>query len=168
MNMEDTLWNYIDGTCTEAEKATVQQLIVNQSEWRQKHQELLDIHLLLNNHLDLEEPSMRFRQNIMESIAQYHVAPATKTYIDKKIIYGIGAFFLTMIAGLLIYVMAQINWKSPEPASNTLPYDLDKIEWSKLFNSSTTMVFLAVNVVLGLMLLDRYFSKKRRILQQKN
>jgi hypothetical protein len=168
MNMEDTLWNYIDGTCTEAEKATVQQLIVNQSEWRQKHQELLDIHLLLNNHLDLEEPSMRFRQNIMESIAQYHIAPATKTYINKKIIYSIGAFFLTMIAGLLIYVMAQINWKSTESAGSTLPYDLDKIEWSKFFNSGTTMVFLSVNVVLGLMLLDRYLGKKRRVLEEKN
>jgi hypothetical protein len=168
MNMEDTLWNYIDGTCTEAEKATVQQLIAHQSEWHQKHQELLDIHQLLNNHLDLEEPSMRFRQNIMENIAQFHVAPATKTYINKKIIYSIGAFFLTMIAGLLIYVMAQINWKSTESAGNTLPYDLDKIEWSKFFNSSTTMVFLSVNVVLGLMLLDRYLGKKRRVLEEKN
>jgi hypothetical protein len=168
MNMEETLWSYIDGSCTEAQKTEVEQLIARQSEWRQKHQELLNIHLLLNSHIELEEPSMRFRQNIMEAITKHHIAPATKTYIDKKIIYGIGAFFITMISGLLIYVLSQINWTGSGSNINTLPYDFNKISWSKLLNSSYTMIFLAVNMVLGLMLFDMYLEKKRRSLQEKN
>ncbi len=168
MNMEDKLWNYIDGRSTEAEKTAVKQLIAHQSEWYLKYQELLEIHQILNNHLDMEEPSMRFRQNIMETIAQYHIAPATKTYIDKKIIYGIGAFFVIMISGLLIYVLSQINWTNPGSGVNNLPFDFNKVDWSRFFNSSYSMVFLAVNMVLGLMLLDMYIGKRMRSLQKKN
>jgi hypothetical protein len=168
MNMEETLWGYIDGSCTAAEKTEVEQLIASQSEWRQKHQELLNIHQLLNSHLELEEPSMRFRQNIMEAITKHHIAPATKTYIDKKIIYGIGAFFIAMISGLLIYALSQINWTSSGTNISTMPYDFNKISWGKIFNSSYTMIFLAVNMVLGLMLFDMYLGKKRRTLQEKN
>ena len=71
--------------------------------------ELLHTHQLLNSS-ELEAPSMRFTKNVMEEISRYHVAPATKSYINKNIIRGIGAFFLTMIAGLFVYVLAQFKW----------------------------------------------------------
>jgi hypothetical protein len=167
MNIEETLWSYIDGSCTAAEKTEVESLIASQSEWRQKHQELLNIHQLLNSHLELEEPSMRFRQNIMEAITKHHIAPATKTYINKKIIYGIGAFFIAMISGLLIYVLSQINWTGSSSNVNTIPYNFNKINWGSLFNSSYAMIFLAVNMVLGLMLFDMYLGKKRSTMQEK-
>ncbi len=61
---------------------------------------------------ELEMPSLRFTKNVMEEIAQYQVAPATKNYINKNVIRGIFAFFLIMISGLLIYFIGQIHWSS--------------------------------------------------------
>jgi hypothetical protein len=168
MNMEDTLWNFIDGTSTPADKTMVEQLIASRQEWKQKYHELLEVHQLMSNHLELEEPSMRFRQNVMEAIAQYHIAPATRTYIDKRIIYGIGAFFIAMIGGLLIYLLSQLSWSGAGVGSSSLPFDFNKIAWNKFFNSNYTSAFIITNVVLALMLLDMYLGKKRRELQAKN
>ncbi len=68
--------------------------------WKSKYDELMSIHELLQKE-ELEMPSLRFTKNVMEEIAQYQVAPATKNYINKNVIRGITAFFLIMIAGLL-------------------------------------------------------------------
>jgi hypothetical protein len=167
MNIDERLWEYIDGTATPEEKTAVEQLIASQQEWRLKYQELQEVHQLLNNHLELDEPSMRFRQNVMEAITQYHIAPATKSYIDKRIIYGIGAFFIAMIGGLLIYMLSQLNWANTGSGNNLLPAEFTSISWSKFFSSSYTSAFIIINTVLGLMLLDMWLGKKRRALKDK-
>src|SRR5262249_24087542 len=85
--MEDRLWEYIDGLCSPAEKTIIDELLATNREWQLKHRELLNIHQLLNSS-ELEAPSMRFTKNVMELIALLHVAPATKTYVNKNIIKG--------------------------------------------------------------------------------
>jgi hypothetical protein len=165
-NMEDRLWDYIDGTSSAEEKLFIEQLIETNLEWKTKHKELLEVHQLMSSHLELDAPSMRFTQNVMEEISKYHIAPAAKTYINKRVIWGIGTFFLLSIVGFLIYGVAQITWTSGEGSS--LPFDFSKINYSKLdfgkfFNSTYTTVFLLINTILGLMLLDMYLRKKKRI-----
>ena len=86
------MWDYIDGNCNEKEKSFIEQLIETNPEWKAKYQELLEVHQLMQTSLELDEPSLRFRQNVMEEIAKYQIAPATKSYINKNIIRGIGAF----------------------------------------------------------------------------
>ena len=162
-NIEDRLWDYIDGTCDDQEKSFIEQLLETNQEWKASYKELLNVHLLMQGSLELDEPSLRFRQNVMEEIAKYHIAPATKTYINKNIIRGIGAFFLVMITGFLIYGFMQVNWS--ESSQNSLPFDLSKLEWNKVFNNTYTNVFMMINVVLGLMLLDMYLGKKKRQLK---
>ena len=71
-------------------------------EWKNKYHELLDVHQLMKTS-GLEQPSMRFTKNVLEEIAKLHIAPATKNYINNKIIWGIGAFFITLIAGFIVY-----------------------------------------------------------------
>ncbi|MEO6316343.1 MAG: hypothetical protein ABIU63_07930 [Chitinophagaceae bacterium] len=162
--MEDRLWGYIDGSGNAEEKTFVAQLIATQQAWREKYHELLDLHQLMNSSLELDEPSMRFSQNVMEEIAKYQITPATKTYINKKIIYGIGIFFLVMIVGMLGYGLGQINWSAdvnaggPGNFSNTI----NKIDYRKFFNNTYTTIFMIVNVVMGLMLLDMWLGKKRK------
>ena len=165
-HIEDRVWDYIDGTCSEQEKSTIQQLIETNLEWKAKYRELLEVHQLMQNSLELDEPSLRFRQNVMEAIARYQIAPATKSYINKNIIYGIAAFFITMVIGFLVSGFAQVNWSEPSQGS-TLPIDIGKVDWSKFFNNSYTNIFLMVNIVLGLMLLDMYLGKKKKQLQKK-
>ena len=99
--MEVQLWEYIDGFSNEAEKSAIEKLIAENAEWKAKYHELLEVHQSLNL-VELEAPSLRFTKNVMEEIAKYQIAPATKTYINSKIIWGIGVFFITMIVGFLI------------------------------------------------------------------
>ncbi len=85
-NIEETLWNYIDGTMTAEERSFVEQLVQTNSEWKATHAELLEVHHLMQNNMELEEPSMRFTQNVMEEISRLYITPAAKTYINKNII----------------------------------------------------------------------------------
>ncbi|MEP7279109.1 MAG: hypothetical protein ABI813_10735 [Bacteroidota bacterium] len=168
--MEDRLWNYIDGGGNATENTFVEQLIATQEAWCTRHQELLNIHQLLHSSLELEEPSMRFSQNVMEEIGLHQITPAATTYINKKIIYGIGLFFLVMILGMLIYGLGQLNWSGGDETTTGLlsTYNLRKIDFSKFFNNTFTTIFMLINVVLGLMLLDMWLGKKRKGFQEKN
>jgi hypothetical protein len=164
--MEEQLWSYIDGTVSEEEKSFIHQLVATNAEWKDKYHELLEVHDLLNNNLELDEPSMRFTQNVMDAIGKFQIAPAAKNYINKKIIWGIGLFFITMIIGFLIYGFGQVNWA--EGGSTSYSIDFSKIEWNKFFNNTYTSVFMMINAVLGLVLLDMYLSKRKRKLQETN
>ena len=165
-SMEEQLWSYIDGFSSAEERSAIEKLMETNLEWKNKYHELLEAHLLMKS-AELEQPSMRFTKNVMEQIAKYHIAPATKSYINKKIIWGIGIFFLTTIVGFLIYGFGQIDWASGSSES-LLPYKMPTIEWGKFFNNTYTNIFLMVNTVLGLMMLDMYLSKKKKQLREKN
>ena len=159
--IEERLWNYIDGVASTEERSAIEQLLQSNLQWQRKYRELLDIHQLLQAS-ELDEPSLRFTRNVMEEIAKYLIAPATKTYINKKIIYGISGFFITMIIGFIIYGLGQIDWSTAGNSNYTnLPVSLDKLDFSKFFNNTYVNIFMGINVVLGLMLLDRYLAKKK-------
>jgi hypothetical protein len=157
-HMEEQLWNYIDGSCTETEKAEIISRINTDNKWKSHYDELMQVHQMIHASI-LEEPSMRFTQNVMEEIAQYQITPATRNYINKKIIYGIGGFFLTLITGLLIYTFAQISWTAN--TSEALPFETGNINWSMLFSSSYVKVFMMINIVLALMMIDKYLHRRK-------
>jgi hypothetical protein len=160
MNMEERLWDYIDGLASAEEKSFIEQLIETNSEWKVKYAELLDTHQLMKHHLELDAPSMRFTQNVMEEIARLQISPATKNYINSKIIWGIGIFFITLLIGMIGYGLSQINWSSG--GDTNLPIDITKVNWDKMFNNTYTNAFIMINTVLGLMLLDMYLGKKKQ------
>lgn len=159
-NIEERLWSYIDGVSGVDEKSAIEELLQSNLEWQRKYRELLDIHELLQSS-ELEEPSMRFTRNVMEEIARYQIAPATKTYLNKRIIYGIGTFLVTMIIGFLIYGFGQTDWSAGGNTNVNMPVDLGKVDFTKFFNNTYVNIFMMINVVLGLGLLDRYLSKKK-------
>jgi hypothetical protein len=161
LSMDERLWEYIDGNSDETEKKFIDELLRSNLEWRDKYAELLEVHQLMQSHLELEEPSMRFTQNVMEDIAKYQIAPATKSYINKNIIRGIGGFFIIMVLGMIVYGFAQVNW-STTGSDSTLPVDFSAVDWSKMLNNTYMNIFMMVNVVLGLVLLDMYLGKKKR------
>ncbi|HEV7783680.1 MAG TPA: hypothetical protein VGO58_20565, partial [Chitinophagaceae bacterium] len=108
-SIEERLWDYIDGLSTAEERPVVEQLLRDDTAWKSKYGELLKTDELLRVS-ELEQPSMRFTKNVMEEISKLHIAPATKTYINKKIIWGISFFFIALIAGFLLYGFAQMQW----------------------------------------------------------
>lgn len=159
--MEARLWEYIDGFSDASEHSAIEKLISENAEWKAKYHELLEVHQSLNL-TELEEPSLRFTKNVMEEIAKYHIAPATKTYINISIIWGIGIFFITMIVGFLIYGFAQVDWSVASDSKSYLGIDLGKVDYSKMFNNTFVNIFMMLNVVLGLMLLDRYLANRKK------
>jgi hypothetical protein len=163
---EVRLWEYIDGSAEASETLAIKKLIEENVVWREKYNELLTLHQMLQTS-ELEEPSMRFTKNIMEEISRLHIAPAAKTYINKKVIWGIGGTFIAMIVGFLIYAIAQINW-SEGNSDISMGFDLTRIDYSKMFNNNLMNAFMMVNIVLGLIFLDRYLANKRNKLIEKS
>jgi hypothetical protein len=169
-NMEERLWDFIDGLSSPGEKSAVEALIAANGEWKRKYHELLDIHQLATGS-GLDEPSMRFTRNVMEEIARYQVAPATKNYINKNVIRGIGAFFLSMIVGLIVFFIIQVMFLQPKTASASGSSDSVKfpqfdlpvptIDYGKIFGSLPGMAFMFITVVMGLVLLDLYLQRRR-------
>jgi preprotein translocase subunit Sss1 len=158
-DIEERLWNYIDGTGAVAERSSIEQLLQSNAAWKAKYHELLEINEMLQSS-DLEIPSMRFTKNVMEEIAKLHIAPATKTYINKKVIWGLGIFFITMVIGFLIYGFGQIDWTAK--GNTTVSDYLSRVDYNKFFNNTYMNIFMMINVVLGLFLLDRYLANKRK------
>jgi len=165
-NIEQQLWEYIDGISSSEERTSIEKMLQSNLEWKNKYHELMEIHQLMNT-AELEQPSMRFTKNVMEKIAQYHIAPAAKNYINKKIIWGIAGFFFTLIIVFLIYGFAQVDWTSPTDSKSAIDLSrLSQVDFSKIFNNNFVNGFMMVNVLLGLVLLDRVLANKRKKFQK--
>ena len=164
MEQEARLWDYIDGTSDHSEKAAIEQLITENAEWKAKYHELLEVHQLVNA-TELEEPSLRFTKNVMEEIAKYKIAPAAKEYINKKIIWGIAAFFITVIVAFVIYGVSQVDWSAGE-SDNLIGVDFGKVDYSIMFNNTYMNMFMMLNVVLALFLFDRVLENKKKHFQK--
>jgi len=156
---EERLWNYIDGISAPEEKTVIEHLLESNAEWKSKYREFIEIQQLLLSS-ELEAPSLRFTKNVMEEITKLHIAPATKTYINKRIIWGIGFFFITLIVGFLVYGFGQVDWTVQ--GDSKLPVDFGKVDYSKMFSNGLVNAFMMINVILGLFLLDRYLANKRK------
>jgi len=163
-NMNDRLWEYIDGLGSVEERSAVKILVETNQQWKAKYNELVELHQLVQSSV-LEEPSLRFTKNVMEEIAKYHIAPATRSYINNKIIWGIGIFFITLFIGFLVYGFGQMDWNTKGDNYN-LPVNVSKVDFSKFFNNNYINAFLMINVVLGLMLLDRYLAARKKRFQK--
>lgn len=159
-NMEERLWDFIDGTSNPTEKMEITRLLETNPVWQKAYIAMLDMNASLLE-TTLEEPSMRFTKNVMEEIAHHKIAPATKSYVNKKIIYSIGGFFLLLIGTMLVYLFTQIDFS--EAGIIELPKEIPfmQFNWSAYANSTTLNIFLMVDAVLGLFLLDKYLQLKK-------
>lgn len=155
MNMEEKLWDYIDGLCTEEERKAISILIETDEIFRHKYLELKAFQENLAS-LDIEEPSMNFTFNVMESVKQEKILKPLQTVVDQRIIFGIAAFFIGCIVLLLGYVFMQINWHSSTQI-NVPIIKLPTINAS--FSSILLKGFLFFDLILGLFFADHYFRK---------
>jgi len=158
--MEARLWDFIDGNIQPEERSFVEDLLNTNQQWREKYAELLQVHTLMQESLDLHEPSMSFTRNVMEEISRLQITPASKKYLNEKIIWALGGFFLISVVAFIVYAFRQANWSTT--SESFMPFKLESMNYSKLFNSAYTNIFLMVNTVLGLMLLDMYLGARKR------
>jgi len=158
--MEERLWDYIDGLSTPAEKMEIERLLSTAPAWKATHEALLDTARLLKTS-ELEQPSLRFTKNVMESITALKVAPATRTYINKNIIRAIGAFFLVAIGGFVIYGITQVDLATGTSGGSSIKMPKLDLSFTKHIPSTFWNLFLIADAVLGLVFLDRYLSRRR-------
>jgi anti-sigma factor RsiW len=154
--IEKKLWEYIDGTCSPEERDAISRLIERDEVYRKKYEELLRLNAGFAN-MELDEPSMAFTYNVMETIRTENAMKPLKAAVNKYIIGGIGLFFVFTIAALLVFTLTQINWSAgagTSALSFTMPHIPDHI------NSTVVYAFLFVDLILALFLLDNYLRKK--------
>lgn len=164
--IEQKIWEYLDGVSSPKENADLTKLLSEDPVWFEKYTELKSLQELLLNK-DLEMPSLRFTKNVMEQISQFHVAPAARNYINKNVIRGITAFFLVMIAGFFIYFLGHLHWTS-NSSNNIIPQsvEVNKLNLSKMLNVSYITIFIGISAILGLILLDKFLQTKKNAAQQ--
>jgi len=156
--IEIQLWEYIDGSCNSIDRQRISMLIEQDTVWKDKYAELLAFNADISKSMELEQPSMRFTQNIMDAVATQHIAPATKKYINKTIIRGIAAFFITILATVFGYALATAHGSG----TSFLPkLNLNNLNLGRYVNSTTMMLFVAVNIVVGLVFLDTMLRTKK-------
>jgi hypothetical protein len=119
-----------------------------------------DIEKHLREDLELLSPTPDFSKKVMGAIAGARIAPPSRTYINKKVVYGIGLFFLLLIAGGLVYAASSFSW--PAMGRFILPVDPGKLDISNYFTRKTLNSLLFLNVLLGLGFLDKYLTRRPR------
>ena len=156
-SMEEKLWAYIDGSCSEAEHDAISLLVEQDEMYGQKYRELLAFSKELDM-MELDEPTMAFTYNVLETIRAVHAQKPLKAHINTGIIKGIAAFFVSTIAGLLLYMLFNINWSA---ATSAAPVSYKLPDLSGLLNGPVLKGFLFFDLVLVLFLCDTLLYKKR-------
>ena len=111
--IEQQLWDYIDGNLDATEAKSIEKKINTNAEIKLQYEELLSLNLAFGK-IEMDEPSMSFTRNVMESIALSPAPVALKTKVNTRIIYGIGAFFFLSLVALFCYALFNIDFKSTD------------------------------------------------------
>lgn len=159
-NIELQLWEYIDGVCTDAEKQRIAALISNDSIWAKTHRELLAFQQELVAHNEVQEPHMRFTQNVMDAIEGMQPAPVMRSYINRSLMRGLAVFFISSIGLSLMAILLSTNWKTHANILD-LAWRLPKVELSAIFNAHSVTVGLSMLVMLTLVFVDQMLRARR-------
>lgn len=158
-NMEEKLWEYIDGRCTPDEQESLSALIAGDEAVRLKYNQLLSFSRELAA-MEIDEPPMAFTYNVMEAIRAEEAQKPLKASINKRIIMSISAFFVLTIFALLVYTAAGIQWSSVNIASQ-IPSVSKLPEADNFITRPVIMGFMFFDVILGLFLADTYLRRKK-------
>lgn len=149
--IEEQIWDYIDGIGSAEYRSEIESKIATDEAYKAIYQDLSALHQQIGD-IGLDEPSMSFSRNVMEMVS-LEIAPVSmKTKVDKRIIYGVSAFFIIAIAAIFIYALSQLNFTASKV---TLTFNLTNYMTPALFKG-----FLFADVIIGLLYLDRLLRKK--------
>lgn len=157
-NLEQIIWNYLDGIVSEEEIKLIERLLKTDAEFLTLFEEIKSIHLQIST-IGLEEPSMSFERNLMDKIQLEPNPLVQNSWFDKWFIKGITTFFIATILFLLGILFLKIDWgQSGEISFLTLP--LSKITLNSSNYAFLINLFLFTEIILALYFLDFIISKK--------
>ena len=158
--IEEKLWDYIDGTCSDEDRKAIAILIAQDEVYRRKYEELLALNQEFSK-MEPDEPPMAFTYNVMEAIRAEHAKQPLKAGINKRIIKVISGFFIVSIALMLILVISNVH---PGNASVNISVHLpDSLRLPDIKSNVSKPVlegFLFFDIVLGLFLFDAWLRRK--------
>jgi len=158
-NIEEKLWDYIDGRCTPEEQNAISALIDEDAGVRLQFEQMLSANTSFTA-MELDEPSMAFTYNVMEAIRTENARVPLKAAINKRIIRGIGIFFTVTLLALLVLVITSVRWSAQGLSVNlTAGFKMPAINYSDA--KIVVQAFVFFDVMLGLYLFDAYLRKKR-------
>lgn len=157
-SIEEKLWNYIDGTCTAADRETIEKQIAVDDTWRLKYEELLAINYDIVAHIELDEPPMAFTYNVMEVIGkEYAIEHPLKTRVNKTLMGAIGGFFTLSLLAIAIIFFGNIHWSANVSAvQNTTQLP----NFKNLLSGNALKAFLFFDTVLMLFLVGEFMRKR--------
>lgn len=103
--------------------------------------------------LEQEQPSMRFSKNVMDVIEGMEVAPVSKRYVNPLVVKSIAAVLILCII-VSVYMVFTGAASLPE-YTNKLPQHF-------------SIYLLGINIVLLMILAERWLSSKKRIQDLQN
>ena len=162
-NIEETLWNYIDGTCSADEQNAISKLIAGDEAVRLKYQELLAFNKEFST-MELDEPSMAFTYNVIEAIRTEQAQVPLKATFNKRIIMSITLFFVITLTGFIIFAFTNMDFTSMGSADIgvKVPANFKLPEVSTHFSKPLVEGFMFFDVVLGLFLFDTWLRRKKQ------
>ncbi|WP_316849849.1 anti-sigma factor [Pedobacter agri] len=153
--IEQQLWDYIDGNLSVSEAKLIEDKINADAEIKLQYEALLSLNLAFGK-IELDEPSMSFTRNVMESIALEPAPVAMKTKVNTNIIYGIGGFFIISLVALFGYALFNADIKFSD-----LDFKINaNFNLNKYMTPTMLYSFLFADLVLGLVFLDYFLRKK--------
>jgi uncharacterized membrane protein YidH (DUF202 family) len=156
-SIEEKLWDYIDSTCTAAEREAIERSIANDENYRQKYEELLVFNREISADIELDEPPMGFTYNVMEAIrTDYAAQHPLKTRVNKNIMRVIGGFFIVTLLAMLAMVLGSLHWSGGAQAAQNTTHLPD---FKNLLTGNTLKAFLFFDTVLLLFLVNRFMQK---------
>ncbi|MBD1393648.1 anti-sigma factor [Mucilaginibacter glaciei] len=156
-SIEEKLWDYIDGFGTAEERQAVAKLIADDEAYGNKYRGLIKLNAEFAA-IEVDEPSMAFTYKVMETIRTEHAQQPLKATVNRRIIWGIAAFFILTITALVIFAFGSADWHAT--ANMKLPDSVSINKVPDLFTAPVVKGFLFFDVVLGLFLLDAYLRRK--------
>ncbi len=157
--IEERIWEFIDGMSSADEKISIERLLQADPAVKQLYEEFLSISNSLKA-MELEEPSMRFAQNVMDRIALEHAPKPLVTKIDKRIINVIAGFFILTLVPIVIYSLTKIKL---DVSGWDFSFNMPQINWSTYFGSAFIQGSMVVFAIIGLFAVDRYRTYRRHM-----
>lgn len=157
--VEERLWSYIDGACDEEERKAIDMLIATDEAYKHKFEELLSLDHEFSA-MEPDEPSMGFTYKVMEGIREEYARQPLKAAINKRIIRGIGGFFVVTILLLVIIVLSTLHL-TPVSFSVHLPASLKLPGVQNYLNGPVLYGFIFFDVIFGMFLLDAYLRRRK-------
>lgn len=159
ITIEEEIWDYIDGSSSPEQQLAVEAKIASDPAYSSLYQELLEINKEMSG-MGLQEPSMSFTRNVMEQV-KLEIAPVSmKTKVDKRIIYGISAFFICSIFAIVAYIITNSDFTFQDTKFGNL-FSSGQLDFSKYITPTFIKIFVFVDVLLAFAYLDSFLRRKR-------